>query len=283
MDKECYLISKGTFVYKITNYKFVRMENIENQEVVSKKSALMKRMQEKYPDMNPEDEESIYGNILGEYGEYDGKLDSYKKNEEELINRFNENPRAASFLLNMKEGKDPIVLLVQEYGDEITDIINDPEKFEEFQQAREEYQKKILSSKKLNEEAEMNGIEMMNNLDAAQEEGGYSDEQITAAFEQFNQILNDALVHKVSKDTWLMVLKGLNHDEDVNSAAHEAEIKGRNAKINAIKKKTSDEGMPPVLGGQSNAKSGREKQFEGALGRAGAMDIFERGGYKKTK
>lgn len=259
------------------------MEITDKQVDTGKKAALLKRLQEKYPDLNPEDEEGLSERILGDYGDYDGKLSNYQKNEEQLISKFNENPKAAEFLLNMKDGKDPIVELVRAYGDDITEIMNDPARLDEFQQAREEYMKRVLDSKELDAQAQKNGVEMLKNLDAAQEEGGYSDEQVTAAFEQFNQILNDALVHKVSKETWLMVMKGLNHDADVSSAAHEAEIKGRNAKISDIKKKTSDAGMPPVLGGQPAEMPKQGKQFTGALGRGSGMDIYERGGFKKVK
>ena len=258
------------------------MEEPEIEQVETKKSALLKRMQEKYPDLNPEDEEALYDKILGEYGEYDAQLGGYKQNEEQLIGLFNKNPKAASFLLDMKEGKDPVAELIRQYGDDITAIIGDPEKLEEFSKAREDYMKKVLDSKALDEQASANSVQMLENLDAAQAEGGYTDEQVTAAFEAFNKILDDALVHNVSKETWMMMLKGLNHDEDIAAAAHEAEIKGRNAKIDAIKKKTSDANMPPALGGQSGSKNAAP-QSEGAFGRYSGQDIYERGGFKKVK
>jgi len=60
-------------------------KDIEKQDVKSKKDAFYARQKERYPDLNIEDEEELYGRILDDYDEYDEKLSGHKKNEEQLV------------------------------------------------------------------------------------------------------------------------------------------------------------------------------------------------------
>jgi len=255
------------------------MAEIDNQQVKSKKDLFLEKQKAKYPDLNTEDEESLYGQINDDYDDYDKRLGETKKNEEALSGLFSSDPKSASFLMNWKNGENPVVQLIREYGDEFRDALDDPDKQEEFAKAHSEYLEKLANNKKLQEEAQNNLAEMLANLDAAQQEGGFSEDQADNAYELLAKILDDGILNKVSKETWTMIFKALNHDEDVVSAAHEAEVRGRNAKIDKDKKKTTvPDNLPPMVGGGGTAPK-KEKRDLGALDRFAnpSDDIWQRG------
>lgn len=260
------------------------MADSEKQEVNTKKQLFMDRIKAKKPDLNIEDEESLYGSINDDYDSYDGELNGYKENEGKLLNAFNKDPRVASLFLAMTKDENPLLYLIDNFGqDDIRTALDDPEMKDKIVEKHNAYLERQLKNSKMEEEAKQNIIVSLDALEEAKGELGCGDEDADKAFEMFAQIQEDALVGKISKDTWMIILKGITHDADMESAAYEAEIKGRNSKIDGEKKKrTPPVEMPPQIGGQGALadKGSRKPVIEGALskyGESGADDIWERG------
>lgn len=260
------------------------MEDTEKQEVKSRKQQFLERMKTKKPDLNFDDEESLYGSINDDYDAYDGELKGYKANEEKLLGAFNKDPRVASMFLAMTNGENPLLYLIDNFGqDEIRAALDDPEMKDKLVEKQNAYLERQSKNSQLEEEAKRNITTSLDALEAAKNEMGCSDEDADKAFELFAQIQEDAIVDKVTKETWVMLLKGLNHDMDIENAAHEAEIRGKNAKIDKEKKKkTVPDGIPPQLGGQGalSDKAGKRPVIEGALAKYSdddSDDIWKRG------
>ena len=258
------------------------MEKPENQEVKSKKDLFLSKMKEKYPDMDTEDEEGLYGKINDDYDDYDGKLSAVKKNEEDLSKLFSSDPRSAAFLMAWKAGENPIYQMIKLFGDDFKEMLNDPEIQDKVSEARSEYLEKQANNQKLQDEASKNLDETLSNLDKVQQEGGYSDEEADKVYDILAQILDDGIVNKVSVDTWSMIFKAVNYEKDIQVAAHEAEVKAKNTKIEEKLKKTIPD-MPPMMGGQGSANR-EEKKSLGALDRfESPRDIFAVGGEKRKR
>lgn len=256
------------------------MEETENQEVKRGKAAFMQRFKGKYPQVNEEDEDGVYDRINADYDEYEGAINRGRENEQGLLNLFSSDPRAASFLTSWAKGENPVVQLMRQYGGEFKEALDDPELQEQLVAAQAEYMQKQAKNQELQEASAQNLGRSLDALDAAVAEAGYSDDDADKAFELFLEILEKGIVNDVSKETWLMFLKALNHDKDVETAAHEAEVRGRNAKIDKEKKKkTMPQSMPPTLNGSRGARdSSTERKPLGALDRATSdNDIWERG------
>lgn len=260
------------------------MEDTEEQVVKSGKQRFIERMKAKKPDLNYDDEEALYGSINDDYDAYDGELKGYKENEEKLLGAFNKDPRIASLFLAMTKGENPLLYLIDNFGqDEIRAALDDPEMKEKIVEKQNAYLERQSKNSQLEEAAKQNITISLDALEEAKNELGCSDEDADKAFEMFAQIQEDAIVDKVTKDTWLMLLKGLNHDMDIENAAREAEIRGRNAKIDKEKKKnTIPDGIPPQLGGQGalGNKAGKKPVIEGALAKYSdddSDDIWSRG------
>lgn len=263
------------------------MEGSEKQEIKTKKQLFLDRVKAKKPDLNIDDEETFYGSINDDYDAYDGELNGYKENEGKLLAAFNKDPRIASMFLAMTKGENPLLYLIDNFGqDDIRAALDDPDMKDKIVEKHNSYLERQLKSSKMEEDAKQNITGSLDALEAAKEELGCSDEDADKAFELFVQIQEDAIVDKVSKETWALILKGITRDADMESATHEAEVRGRNSKIDREKKKTTiPENMPPQLGGQGALSDKRDKKpvIEGALakyGEGGSDDIWERGKVK---
>lgn len=131
--------------------------------------------------------------------------------------------------------------------------------------------------------AEKNLAKTLDDLDAEVAAGGYTEEQASAAFELLNNIINDGVVEKVTPETWRTMLKAVTFDGAVEQAAHEGEMRGRNAKINDMRsKRTVPENMPASLSSGAATPPTEQTRFLGALDRGIQPDIFERGNPRRT-
>lgn len=249
------------------------MEDINKEEVKTKRQAFLEKLKGKHPDLNIDDEDALFGSISDHYDNsdhLDEELKGYKKNEEMLVGAFEKNPKIASMFLEMAKGENPFLYLIENFGDEFREALENPDLKEQITERHAKYMERLTKNKEMEEQAKANLTASLDALTEAQTELGYSDEDATTAFENFTQIIDDAIVDKVSKETWIMFLKGLKHDIDVEQANLEGELKGKNAKIGNLKaKQTVPTNIPPQLGGQGEPPKTKKIEIEGALGRYG--------------
>lgn len=219
----------------------------------SKRDMLRERLSKKYPDKNFDDDEAFAGQVSDDYDDYDKRLADYQKNEQAIGDMFATDPRATSFLMEWKDGSDPVVALVRTFGKDIVDAADDPARQEEIAKANREYIERVNKSKELDNEYETNLQESLQTLADAQKQNGWSDEQIDNAFQQLFQIVDDAVMGKFSPETLQLVMNAQNYNQDIATAQQEGEVKGRNAKIEEkLRKAKSGDGTP-----QLNGKNGK--------------------------
>lgn len=261
------------------------MEVTEKQDGKSKRDLLKERLMQKYPDKNFDDEEDFFGSINDDYADYDQKLGGYKKNEESLANLFSSDPRSAAFLNSWKQGEDPVMSLIRTFGDDFKLVLEDPDKQEELAKAHGEYLERLTNEKNLEDEYQKNLAQSLEDLQKLQEEKGYPDEQVDNAMELITGIASDFIVGKITPETMELAFKAINHDEDVETAAHEASVKEKNNKIKEAKLRTTDGDLPPTLNGKGANAATREMPSFGALDKYadGSKSIWERGGEKRIK
>ncbi len=215
----------------------------ENQKVKTKRDLLLERMRGKYPDKNFDDEEVLSGQISDDYDSYDKELAELKAREKEISDLFTTDGRSAQFLLNWKDGADPIVELVKQFGPE---ALQDPDK---LAAASKEYADKVAESQKYDEQYKANMDETLVALDRLQKEDGLTDEDIDKAMAFLVGIMKDGLLGKFSPESIRMALNAINHDNDVDYAMQEGEVKGKNTKINEkLRSMRSGDGMANLAG-----------------------------------
>jgi hypothetical protein len=220
------------------------MKDGNNKPIKTKRELALERMQTRYPDTNFEDDEVLYGKIVEDYDDYDKQLADYKEREGAFANMFTADPRSAAFMMSWKNGDDPTVALVRQFGSEIKDAIDDPEKQEEIAAANKEFVERVAQAKEYEEVYQRNLAESVAYLDEFQAKNGMSDEEIDALMADIAKVASDGVMGKFSPETIEMFYKAKNHDADVSQAAYEGEVRGRNERIEEkLKTKSKGDGI----------------------------------------
>lgn len=231
----------------------------DNEQFKTKREAQIERLRNKYPDKKFEDDDEIYGQIYDDYDQYDRELGEYRDREKTLSDMFSADPRSAQFLSDMHKGEDPVLGLVRNFGVEIKDVLDNPEMQDKIAEANREYVERVAKSKELDEEYERNMAVTLETLRRYQQEHGMTDEQIDAVIDALLRIVRDGVMGKFDVDTLDMMVKAIDHDADVDIAAEEGRIAGRNDKIvESLRKSNMGDGVSP-LGGKNGSPSQRRE------------------------
>ena len=234
----------------------------DNNQVKSKRDTFMERMKGKYPDREFADDEEIFGQISDDYDGYDKELTGYKEREKAFSDMFTSDPRSAAMMMNWKNGGDPAVELVRQFGTEIKEAIDDPERQEEMAAANKEFVERVAKEKELEETYQKNLTESLAMVGEVQKREGLSDEKVDAAMELLMSIVKDGVVGKFTEQSLMMAMKAMSHDEDVANAGHEGEVRGKNTKINeTLRKKEKGDGLAPLNGKNGGAQNQRAKSI----------------------
>lgn len=224
-------------------------EQQKNTPQKNKRELFIERLKAKHPDDNLDDEEVLYDRLGEDYDDAENQIAEYKKHEDGLAGMFAADPRSAAYLNSWRNGANPAVELIRLFGDEVLEAVNDPDKQEAMEEARKEYLDKVSKSKELEEEYSKNLEVSLEELSKFQEDNNLTDEELDNVSEFIMTIITDGINGKITRDTMEMALKALNHDTDIAEASHEAEVRGKNAKITEKLRKTGD-GMA-AMGGQN--------------------------------
>ena len=234
----------------------------------SKRDLFGERLKKKYPDRDYADDEALFGQINDDYDNYESQLSDYSDREGRLNDLFNNDPRSAQFITDMAKGKDPWIAVIERLGiDGITDLINNPEKQEEYADANKKYVERLAKEKSLEEEYDKNMTEVtLPMLERIKQERGISDDMIDAAWDYLLHVADAAIRGTFTEEDIDMALKAVNHDADVQNARTEGTVAGRNAKIDEkLRKPTTGDGTPN-LAGSNNAPTRQGKR---------TMNIFD--------
>lgn len=221
----------------------------------SKRDAFKRRLSEKYPDKNFDDEEAMFGQISDDYDSTESELNRYREDERKLTDMFNADERNAALFADFANGGDPRLTLIKLYGKDVGDMANDPEKQEEVAAANREYVERVAKEKSLEEEYKKNLDDSLQAADDWQKKNNLTDEQVDEAFQFIVQIASDAIVGKFTEESLDLARKSITHDMDVQEAGNAGEIRGRNAKIDMKLKKSKNSDGVPSLGGKSRGAS----------------------------
>lgn len=238
----------------------------EEAPIKSGKDTFRDRFSSRFPGVNAEDEESFYGTLNGEFDRIE-KSDAAQKELGELLGR---DGRSAGFLMVLKNGGNPMEYLIEQYGEDFRDALNDEEKAKEFAAAFAKNVEKRAEADKLRAQSDANMQGMIDALDKAQTDGSFSDDDAAKAFEYLyadGGLLDRILVNDIKVEDWLMLMKAAKYDdmlkqneEKVAEAREEGEIAGRNANIDIQKKKKSQvNAMPSNIPSNGSVKPAVQK------------------------
>lgn len=229
------------------------MKNAENQPIKTKKEIAFERVRAKHPDKNFDNDEAYYGQIVEEFVDGDDEIAKYKEREQVFSDMFTADPRAAQFMVNWRNGEDPTIGLVRMFGTEIKDAIDDPEMMEQIAEANKEYVERVAKEREYEEMYKANIEATVDNMDAVQKEMGIADDKIEEAMGFLQAIVRDGVLGKFTPESIKMAVKAISHDADVEQAAYEGEVKGRNTKIEEkLRKDKKGDGAVSLSGKNNN-------------------------------
>lgn len=267
------------------------MENTGVPAAMAKKDAVINRIRNKYPDKQYENDEAYFGQINDDYDEYDKKVgdltaanEDYKKRESAFSDLFAKDPRSANYLMRWKDGEDPAIALVREYGDDVMEIIKDPARQEEVAAANKEFAARVAKEKELEGQYNDNLKQSIAMLDEFASQG-MDDDQIDEIMKDYITLATDALQGKFTKEGFDMIRKAKNFDSAVANANEEGVVRGRNEKIEEkLAKPMKGDGHAP-LGGETGMQADKAPRKPlGALdGMGDNRNIWQRGNEKRTK
>lgn len=238
-------------------------ENVnQNQEEPkkSKREIFNERLKTKYPDREYADDEALFGQIGEDYDDYENRLGQYKEREDKMSEMFARDPRAAQFVRDMADGKDPWIAVIERVGsDGVIELMNDPEKKAAREEANAAYAEQLAKEKELEAEYEKNqaeSIALREQMDAQ-----YGEALVDEALAVIDQIFKDALVGKITKETFDLAMKVVNREAELENARSEGEIAGKNAKIEeTLRQQKSGDGIPAMGGSVNSSAPQRQRQ-----------------------
>lgn len=216
----------------------------------------MSRYKEANPDLNMDDEESLYGAANGNLDE----LESYRKHNNELVSVFDKNKGFAAMLLAMKDNPDmdPIQWISENLGADINELLENEDYRNKISDALKKYHEQQAGAETSKKEMETNVQTSIQALVDFQKEKGLSNEECLSIWQKVEDIVSDGISGKVSPETFAMVMNAGNYEKDVANARSEGEVAGRNAKIQEQLKK-QPENIPPTFAPSTNVKLNKKK------------------------
>lgn len=261
------------------------MAKTDTQEVKSKRDLALERLQSRHPDTQFADDEAIFGQIGDDYDDYDNRIAGYQEREKAFSGMFGSDPRTANFLMDWKNGKDPLVEFARRFG---KDALEDESKLEEIAAANKEYLEKIAENERLEQEYQNNVAASLDLASAFEQKHGLSEEEGNKVLDLIAQISKDYIVGKISEETMELALKAINHDNDVEDATREGEARGANKKIDEKLRKKGKTDTVPAVQGQTGGAAAPAKPSPalgalGNFGNPGPQNIWEAGNEKRTR
>lgn len=218
---------------------------------VTNRQKLNDLLKETIGEWNPDDEEGSSGKLL----DY---INGGKERQKKLADALTKDPRLAQLLSDIVGGKrNAHGALARYFGKDFLSAEEGSPEYEELMKAEEE-------RKKESEAAEASAKEYSKNLDESMpiveefcKEKGY---EVSDYLDKvWNQIVSPIINGTYSRELCEILDNGINYSTDVEDAMKAGEIKGRNMRIDRMRKDEGD-GLPKNIGSNGNIAPKRERR-----------------------
>ena len=210
------------------------------------------------PDVDFEDKEARYGRMAEEREDLRNLRSSGKK----LSGILDKHRWVGAMLMDDEEN--PLVWMAKN-GIDVRSALDDPEVMEKVTAAFADWEKRQAEGEAAEAAKDEALAKSYEELDALQEELGFSDEQKNRMNEYFwDEVWLPAWRGEVSKDVWTAILHAMNYDQDIANAREESAIQARNEKFTNKVKSFDDAKVPPSFSqgkGQPAPKQKKNKSM----------------------
>lgn len=223
----------------------------------TKREAFRRRMAEREPNLNLDDEDAYYGymdDMVTEYDEYRTSSDAMRKN-------MDHSPALAEMFMAAREEEsfDPVLWMVRNKGLDLDALRDDPEYAEKVTEAHNEWLAKRAKADEINEQAAANMPKSIEAIQAKAAELGLTDEQADEIVGEIYQMGNDLTLGIIPVNIFEMLAKGKTYDKDVEEAREVGVAEGLHTKV-TDKLRTMPKTNEQVRGRQMPVKEAKPKK-----------------------
>lgn len=223
----------------------------------TKREAFRRRMAEREPDLNLDDEDAYYGymdNMVTEYDDYRTSSDAMRKN-------MDHSPALAEMFMAAREEEsfDPVLWMVRNKGLDLDALRDDPEYAEKVTEAHNEWLAKRAKADEINEQAAANMPKSIEAIQAKAAELGLTDEQADEIVGEIYQMGNDLTLGVIPVNIFEMLAKGKTYDKDIEEAREVGIAEGLETKV-TDKLRTMPKTNEQVRGRQMPVREAKPKK-----------------------
>ena len=195
----------------------------------TKREAFLRRMAEREPNLNLDDEDAYYGYMDDMVTEYD----DFRKSSEAMRQNMANSPALTEMLMAARgqDGFDPVLWMIENRGLDL-DALRDDEKYaEKVTEARNAWLAKKAKDEETFEAAKENMPRSIEAIKAKQAEMGLSDEQASEIVGDIYQMGTDLTMGIIPVNIFEMLAKGKTYDKDVEEAREVGIAQGLETKV----------------------------------------------------
>lgn len=226
------------------------MGDTDNQ---SYRSRLVERYATRYPDEDFTKDEVLGAKIADELDEFDRRVKDYDDKNARMAALFTSDPRSAAFLNAWAAGGDPLVFLMETFGDDFRNALESEEGRKAFIDSHNKWLERQAEDRKAREEQEKNFRKSLDDLETFRVSHNLSEQDAVDVFMKVHQIGANVIDGIYAPEDYEMAYRAMNYEKDVNQAKTEGEIAGRNAKIDERLRREDDmDALPPSVDGNGS-------------------------------
>lgn len=200
-----------------------------NEIKETRREAFLRRMAEREPNLNIDDEDAYYGYMDDMVTEYD----DFRKSSEAMRQNMANSPALTEMLMAARgqDGFDPVLWMIENRGLDL-DALRDDEKYaEKVTEARNAWLAKKAKDEETFEAAKENMPLSIEAIKAKQAEMGLSDEQASEIVGDIYQMGTDLTMGIIPVNIFEMLAKGKTYDKDVEEAREVGIAQGLETKV----------------------------------------------------
>lgn len=200
-----------------------------NEIKETRREAFLRRMAEREPNLNLDDEDAYYGYMDDMVTEYD----DFRKSSEAMRQNMANSPALTEMLMAARgqDGFDPVLWMIENRGLDL-DALRDDEKYaEKVTEARNAWLAKKAKDEETFEAAKANMPRSIEAIKAKQAEMGLSDEQANEIVGDIYQMGTDLTMGIIPVNIFEMLAKGKAYDKDVEEAREVGVAQGLETKV----------------------------------------------------
>lgn len=200
-----------------------------NEIKETRREAFRRRMAEREPNLNLDDEDAYYGYMDDMVTEND----DFRKSSEAMRQNMANSPALTEMLMAARgqEGFDPVLWMIENRGLDL-DALRDDEKYaEKVTEARNAWLAKKAKDEETFEAAKENMPRSIEAIKAKQAEMGLSDEQASEIVGDIYQMGTDLTMGIIPVNIFEMLAKGKTYDKDVEEAREVGIAEGLHTKV----------------------------------------------------